>query len=134
MTWGSSSSIEGMAEGLRGPVYWTSDPAVWPSRNASERALAEGRIAEHALCIGCHPEWGSMYNVYKPKCAFLPEKTAFSGYLWWSIPKGRKTGNYRGPNSPRWLWISPGAPRAKAQKLSTKLYVESETNTSYSQS
>lgn len=76
-------------------------------RNAHLRG---GRIAERALCIDSHPEWGPMYNVYKPKCAFLPGKTAFSGYLWWSIPKGRKTGNYRGPNSPRWLWVSPGAP------------------------
>ncbi len=26
-------------------------------------------------------------------------------------PRGRNTVFYRGPNSPRWLWITPGAPR-----------------------
>lgn len=44
------------------------------------------------------------------KWTFPSGKTRFSANLWWSIPKGRNTVFYRGPNSPRWLWITPGAP------------------------
>lgn len=63
-------------------------------------AHLQGRIGGWCLEHRQPSEWGPMYNGYKPKCAFFSGKTAFSGYLWWSIPKGRKTGNYRGPNSP----------------------------------
>lgn len=44
------------------------------------------------------------------KCAFPSGKCRFSAGLWWSIPKGRNTVFYRGPNPPRWLCISPRDP------------------------
>ena len=44
------------------------------------------------------------------KCAFPLGETPLPTSLWWSIPRGRNTVFYRGPNSPRWLWIRPGAP------------------------
>jgi hypothetical protein len=59
---------EGMAQRARlldvGPGY-LAEPECVGTRTCW------GRIAEHALCIGNPPEWVAMYNVYKPKGAFL---------------------------------------------------------------
>lgn len=56
-----------------------------------------------------------------PKVQFLTGKLGFSGEMWWSIPKGRKTLDYRGPNPPRWPRVTAGAPGCSTACACVKL-------------
>lgn len=57
---------------------------------------------------------GAMYSVYRSKHALSAGKNREFGGAAVEHQGGRKTVNYRGPNSPRLLWIGLGAPYDKS--------------------
>lgn len=60
---------------------------------------------------------GAMYSVYRSKHALSAGKNREFGGAAVEHQGGRKTVNYRGPNSPRLLWITQGAPAPSFSEL-----------------
>ena len=59
-----------------------------------------------------------MYSVYRSKHALSAEKNREFGGAAVEHQGGRKTVNYRGPNSrPRFLWIAAGAPHCETSPV-----------------